>query len=1113
MKTKFSAGVICLLVALLCLFGMTACEYGLKCRHRFGEWNVVKAASCTEDGSQERTCSLCGEKETQSIEMLGHDFADATCVAPKTCKVCSATEGELGTHDFADANCVAPKTCKVCSATEGEPSGKHTPEFFEIDLADYNVCGGKEIDKIRGLKCSGCGTVIGEPITPSADFCVLGSTESEITTDENGRVYLNEKVECTVCGLGAEGTIWSDGTLLCGGEATYQHSCVKVGDEIILDFSCAEALDGDHDYEITYKKIGELCEDGVCAFAICTKCGSAVSTVEEGHFTVSDEKLLRKEIEEGCNAAILEYHCEACNEIYKTELESDCQFFGFFGKRFCTKCNSIERVTEEYGERGENCECLVTAKKEYLQNNKVYFTETSTYTENAHEMTEQTAELLGTSCEDGVKLDTVCKNCGYVDERLSSYVYDHETSRSYEKVGKSCEDGIREKIICTRCGYKDSILHASHIGAICSEVYINGGCNSHYYKIKCYVCNDVIELNVLHSACDFQFVTEHENGDWLYKCTVCGAEKLEKLEFKEDAESCTATLTGTVTYSQNGAVYYVEKHQDIFESHNIKEKVVEMLGTTCEDGVKVIYVCTNCGYEEERSGNVVYYHDPVTSYEKCGEDCEDGIWEIYTCNRCSYEVRGLINSHKGEVCEQIPVAGGCDSYYCRINCELCGKVVDEKKLHTSCDFDFIKGENGVALYQCTVCGSNKRAKLEYGERDEDCRCVAKETVIYSQNDTVYFTETNVFINYNHERVNRVVELHGESCKDGVTLISVCKLCGFEYQGSERVTYAHDIIKSYEKKGESCEDGVWEIITCTRCGYNESTFYASHPFNVFEHIDVEGGCDAYYLKETCGCCGETFNGDLHSLCNFELIDDGFECDVYQCTVCDSIKKITKEYASEGETCKVTVTDEYIKGDKVYFTETNTNNIPHEIIGEFVEMLGPSCDDGVKVNYICTNCGYEEKSWGDVAYYHDTIISYEKVGDVCEEGIWEIFTCTRCEYERRDFHKSHYGEIFEEVPVNGGCGSSFFKFICVGCGEKIDENRLYSWCQFEFVAEDDNGYVLYQCTACGAEKCQTPDRRVETEDGHVTGEYEIIYSQNGEVYYVEKYYYSGYPVIKL
>lgn len=43
--------------------------------HSFGEWTTVKEATCTEKGEQERVCN-CGEKETQSIDMIAHTFGD-----------------------------------------------------------------------------------------------------------------------------------------------------------------------------------------------------------------------------------------------------------------------------------------------------------------------------------------------------------------------------------------------------------------------------------------------------------------------------------------------------------------------------------------------------------------------------------------------------------------------------------------------------------------------------------------------------------------------------------------------------------------------------------------------------------------------------------------------------------------------------------------------------------------------------------------------------------------------------------------------------------------------------------------------------------------------------
>ena len=46
--------------------------------HAFGEWTVTKAATCTEDGEQTRTCD-CGYSETQVIPATGHDYVNGVC--------------------------------------------------------------------------------------------------------------------------------------------------------------------------------------------------------------------------------------------------------------------------------------------------------------------------------------------------------------------------------------------------------------------------------------------------------------------------------------------------------------------------------------------------------------------------------------------------------------------------------------------------------------------------------------------------------------------------------------------------------------------------------------------------------------------------------------------------------------------------------------------------------------------------------------------------------------------------------------------------------------------------------------------------------------------------
>ena len=89
----------------------------------FDEWtwepitvtvNGVEPPACEHayDNACDATCNLCGEAR----EVAGHNYADATCTAAKTCSVCGATEGEALGHTWVDGE--DAKTCSVCGATQ-----------------------------------------------------------------------------------------------------------------------------------------------------------------------------------------------------------------------------------------------------------------------------------------------------------------------------------------------------------------------------------------------------------------------------------------------------------------------------------------------------------------------------------------------------------------------------------------------------------------------------------------------------------------------------------------------------------------------------------------------------------------------------------------------------------------------------------------------------------------------------------------------------------------------------------------------------------------------------------------------------------------------------------
>ncbi|MCR5799760.1 MAG: hypothetical protein K6G69_06765 [Lachnospiraceae bacterium] len=103
-----------------------------------------KEATCTEP----QTCIRCGETYG---EPLGHDWKEATCTTPKTCMICGATEGGLLDHVWLEATCQRPRRCAVCGLTEGEPVG-HTWVKATYDTARH---------------CSVCGMIEGEELEPA----------------------------------------------------------------------------------------------------------------------------------------------------------------------------------------------------------------------------------------------------------------------------------------------------------------------------------------------------------------------------------------------------------------------------------------------------------------------------------------------------------------------------------------------------------------------------------------------------------------------------------------------------------------------------------------------------------------------------------------------------------------------------------------------------------------------------------------------------------------------------------------------------------------------------------------------------------------------------------
>ena len=102
--TSIESGAFDQNVTIICEEGSAAHRYAEECginfvltgehEHDFGPWQVTQEPTCTEPGTEVRTCS-CGYEETRPIDPLGHDFSEEwTTDKEPTC----TEEGQRSRH-------------------------------------------------------------------------------------------------------------------------------------------------------------------------------------------------------------------------------------------------------------------------------------------------------------------------------------------------------------------------------------------------------------------------------------------------------------------------------------------------------------------------------------------------------------------------------------------------------------------------------------------------------------------------------------------------------------------------------------------------------------------------------------------------------------------------------------------------------------------------------------------------------------------------------------------------------------------------------------------------------------------------------------------------------
>ena len=203
--------------------------------HSYGSWTVTKPATCTVAGSKERTCSRCGNKETQTIAATGHTWEEtytvdkeATCTATgsqsKHCSVCGAINSSsvqsipMTDHTYGAWKVTQPATCEETGSQERVCSGCGKKETQVLSALGHKWDTAYTVDKeatckdegIESHHCTVCGAIDPSSIReiPKTDHTYgAWKVTQPATCEEAGS---KERV-CSGCGIKETQTIPATG--------------------------------------------------------------------------------------------------------------------------------------------------------------------------------------------------------------------------------------------------------------------------------------------------------------------------------------------------------------------------------------------------------------------------------------------------------------------------------------------------------------------------------------------------------------------------------------------------------------------------------------------------------------------------------------------------------------------------------------------------------------------------------------------------------------------------------------------------------------------------------------------------------------------------------------
>jgi len=647
-----------------------SCDKGIddptnNCVHEFSEWGD-STATCTANGTEKRTCSLCDFEEKRPVAKLSHSFTNyvednnADCITKAT---------ETATCDYG------------CGATDSNVIGEENPLIHNNNEYTYAI---NELDSTKHDKIHSCCGVVYETI----------SHEFENYTSNNDATCSLDGTKTGECVCGKTHTIADEGTAT-GEHETYiaqrvHNDCTSDGKNIIKCRTC----DDYHDEQKTTSKTGHtitswkiksqtLVSGQTCVYEVkyegyCSVCNKEDAEIKTENETVHAYSCNITTVANCNHQGVKTYTCiHGCQNSTKTENYEDKENHawekdgeavnGVQAYRCANGCGKTKNVIE------------ATSNSHILQKSELSTNELKLSNQDVSVALQLDSVTLNLLNDGEVKLSAEILSETERQSAIASLteaqktllgnkqIYDFTMTQNSTTVSNFNGGKIRVAIDYTPEEGEDTnnlvIWHLSSTGIeVFSATYVNGQAVFYATHFSNFVVASVsnedaclangheyVYGNVVEATCVTGGYTEAT-------CAHCGKAVIANVtnELGHDYNVTptetpkTCTTDGKYTYSckRVGCTHTQEIPIPASHSYVTQEYVYP---TCCADGYKV-EKCSVCHNEKRTELEKVNYHDMKVVYEllEGTSSCVDGLVRYEICREegCGFKTAyEHINEH------------------------------------------------------------------------------------------------------------------------------------------------------------------------------------------------------------------------------------------------------------------------------------------------------------------------------------------------------------------------------------------------------------------------------------------------------------------------------------